>query len=977
MILQASIYTVICGVMMNYYLIMHKEIYLDVGIEKPAFTAKGTYIDERSYNIIHHSHMDPGWVNTRSNRQKDFDTFINTMIDYYSRNNTQTKHTFTFADIVFLEWYIPKYEENFKAFKKLVTDDIIEVVNCGMSMPDQAQTSYEDIINSYEFGREFCLEHFNKLPIIGWSIDPFGESSYMSRVLSEMGYEIQVINRIDYKLKSQYKSEHKMIFNWKGIREEDDLLTFLAHSHYSTPDSIFWPDNNLISLNLEMERQSEVFMMILQVIVSSYDEKEVLIFIGDDFRFVDWDFELSKYRDTYRMIHSNNKSIFKGVQIKVTKFEEYLDIIMKKEKKEVAEVGPRDFFPLIDKPSKFMVWTGYFVSRPDLKLKVKLFGKYYRGFNHIVAQKILAGVIPIGGLDIYHLVDLVQKTKYGFGISTHHDSITGTATQQVVHEYLEVLDEINSYTMESFRPLLEKIVGIDVEYNYTDWMDLNFKTTKSIKIGVSSQQVPGIKVVSLRYDRELEGRVLLYRYNDDSTESRVGQEDTLEVCEEKYVCEIMYYVHLDRFESIVVVARLDESEPPIDTSSTYSPYTSDIHHENSEYRIEVSYMEKKIHVVEHSKTGGGTTRFFIEVGKHIDPWLFNTNNVSAYTGLYSMNIFSKGVEPFHFSMIDYKIHGDIVVFRARIAFFPYETFHFIYNPRMASKRFQTRFFFDELIDTETVEYVARYKFEDVELDGYYYTDSNGMDMMKRKYDEEMPISSNVYPLTKFVQVNQKDQKCKYSIITDRATGGVLYDNSIIEVGLTRVNKGFDEGGVPESNDISRVIIEHTILKDCTEDRMIHRVIQIEDEGDILIGKCNGVNENYSRVRKMEGEEEKDGERMDSETRRYLKSLMDYRKTGMMVRLYNMHEDREMHIPDVSVLVSSIYGRHAGVRIPLEERSLDFNQRVDDAKKQAGRWNPKTRQVEGERHQTDELTDGRGVVIPPLKYRTFKIDYASL
>ena len=50
----------------------------------------------------------------------------------------------------------------------------VELLNCGYSMPDQGLPHFDDMLGNYEYGRELCINEFDRIPEIAWTIDAFG-----------------------------------------------------------------------------------------------------------------------------------------------------------------------------------------------------------------------------------------------------------------------------------------------------------------------------------------------------------------------------------------------------------------------------------------------------------------------------------------------------------------------------------------------------------------------------------------------------------------------------------------------------------------------------------------------------------------------------------------------------------------------------------------------------------------------------------
>ena len=85
-------------------------------------------------------------------------------------------------------------------------------------------------------------------------------------------------------------------------------------------------------------------------------------------------------------------------------------------------------------------------------------------------------------------------------------------------------------------------------------------------------------------------------------------------------------------------------------------------------------------------------------------------------------------------------------------------------------------------DDQGKEYIHRIKVKDLENDGLYYTDSNGRQFLERKrnYRPDFdvpdigkiePVTSNYYPITSSIYIEDKDTKLSLTVLTDRSQGG--------------------------------------------------------------------------------------------------------------------------------------------------------------------------------------------------------------
>ena len=61
--------------------------------------------------------------------------------------------------------------------KTLVANGQLEFVNGGWCMHDEAATHYIAMVDQTTLGHRFLKDEFDKIPTVGWQIDPFGHSA--------------------------------------------------------------------------------------------------------------------------------------------------------------------------------------------------------------------------------------------------------------------------------------------------------------------------------------------------------------------------------------------------------------------------------------------------------------------------------------------------------------------------------------------------------------------------------------------------------------------------------------------------------------------------------------------------------------------------------------------------------------------------------------------------------------------------------
>lgn len=106
-------------------------------------------------------------------------------------------------------------------------------------MHDEALPDYRNELLQMETGLRWLNETFGVRPRVGWQIDPFGASSITPSLMSLLGYEAVVINRIGTKLNEQLERSQNLEFLWGGAPMNSPQEPILAHalinSKYTPP----------------------------------------------------------------------------------------------------------------------------------------------------------------------------------------------------------------------------------------------------------------------------------------------------------------------------------------------------------------------------------------------------------------------------------------------------------------------------------------------------------------------------------------------------------------------------------------------------------------------------------------------------------------------------------------------------------------------------------------------------------------------
>src|SRR3990167_4739207 len=326
----------------------------------------------KTFNFVLHSHIDPGWLVTMQEYEEMAVKYIlNSTTSYLSDDpsSVQLEHNlkkFTFDAISFVRNWISKEPEKKELLQSVLRQKKFNLINGGISMHDQACCYVDDIIANYEYGREYTKNVFDLVPIIAWSVDPFGASRGSARLFAEMGFDSLGLNRMPPDIKTQKRQDRELIFWWRNSNSPDtDIFTLTIATHYATPTPFGFhgkfpkhfgqgpPNTDMLQEDFNLMKGMVEFTNNLIHITGSYQEDNLMLLIGDDFSFSDFVPEIEYFDQILSAMACNNETgPFAGIDVQVKTLEEHLQII-RAENSTYSVDNYTDGFPVSNPPAGF------------------------------------------------------------------------------------------------------------------------------------------------------------------------------------------------------------------------------------------------------------------------------------------------------------------------------------------------------------------------------------------------------------------------------------------------------------------------------------------------------------------------------------------------------------------------------------------------------------------------------------------------
>ena len=801
------------------------------------------------FHLIPHSHQDLGWLKTEQGYYKDaVESVIKTSLKYME-NNPQAK--FVLSDMGFVRMHFMKHPEDIPRMRNLTRTGQLNIINGAYVLNDEAGCAFDDILSNFQWGRKFTWENIGVIPRSAWNIDQFGQSKSFSKMLRELGYNENLINRISEDTKVELTKKKGLLLNWTlGPNENDNQMSYILRKHYSAPVPL-WDDYfdklrnrfhvDFFNSDFNFLLTFTSFLTTLVDTQPGYNTRHVLLTDGDDFAYDNYE---ERIRPTELVVIfancNNNTGRFAGkFELRISTLANYFSEV----KNEVNASNPyptysSDFFPYIEysmNDSSHHAWSGYFTTNPLAKKSMRSYGELYRGLRSILTVMMI--IDPSTTFSYSQaLISNTSESEWIVGGNQHHDTITGTSRNPVAMHYLfrqladlrrsrlfwkSMLKSIlvvatgqsssdeskgypfaypavpndvytNAFLNQQFYQLENQSLTTDNwDFMFLNPVDENIVINKSMDCLFINQAHESARII----------RVISISPALQVTDLTSGT--TLKVfssCRKNGNCEHMILANFTAFQPVllrfVVLGGNSPSTTPIphksDTTIGTSPVS--VHYDPSSGTIRLFSSDPKV-------MGGNSLTIFIGYYTIInnDPDDYSSPDLMNNPGKYLFTTNIRDPFPLTIGTVNYQFDKDTGAFVINydIGYFPC-IFQIQYLPfapenQRISQRFECEAF--NFTAPENVELIIRYM-TNIKNKGKFYTDGNGLYSMERTVGQYGPyIECNYYPLTRFIYLN--DSTKRFSVTIDRAEGGGSTSEGVLEVMINRKTETDDIKGASE------------------------------------------------------------------------------------------------------------------------------------------------------------------------------------
>eukprot|EP00026_Physarum_polycephalum_P001546 Phypoly_transcript_01548.p1 GENE.Phypoly_transcript_01548~~Phypoly_transcript_01548.p1 ORF type:complete len:1071 (+),score=169.08 Phypoly_transcript_01548:77-3289(+) len=380
--------------------------------------------------LVPHTHDDVGWILTIDGYYQQqvkhiLDTTVASLME-----NPDRKFIYVEQAYFWRWWTDPNTTDTQRDnLRTLYKNGQWEFVIGGWVMQDEACTTYGADIEQMTLGHQFLYNNFGAIPVRGWQIDPFGQSSVTPTLEKLAGFKTHLIDRTTYK--PQYQSEKKLQFNWYGspsLGDEAMIFTEImdgASNAYCDWYFEFGFNNDPVNTT-NVAAWAQKFYDMVDSRTGDLLTNVMLAAWGCDFQFQNATPMFHSMDILVNYLQQNQDKSF--VYVKYATLSEYYDALLAVPNVTWPENHGNDFFPLFES----LYWTGYFTSRVALK------GLTRQGeaASHVVEPLYtFANAMSLSQFNAGSAYDNIMNMRMANGDAQHHDGVTGTSVPDVVQMY--------------------------------------------------------------------------------------------------------------------------------------------------------------------------------------------------------------------------------------------------------------------------------------------------------------------------------------------------------------------------------------------------------------------------------------------------------------------------------------------------------------------------------------------------------------
>ncbi|TDH68309.1 hypothetical protein CCR75_004479 [Bremia lactucae] len=765
--------------------------------------------DKLNVHLIAHSHDDPGWlISVDQYYVQRVQYILDTAVEELLRNPDRQ---FMFVEQSFFQrWWHEQGFEVRSMVKQLVKEGRLDLtVNGGWCMHDEATPHYIAMIDQTAYGHQLLMDEFGISPRIGWQIDPFGHSATQGSLLSQgVGFDALYFARIDYQDYANRKKNKELEFIWRPSKSRgkaSQVFTGEIIDHYCPPSKFDFGENaNEIQDDAALHDydvcdEVEDFVKNAKMRGDASKGNHVFIPMGCDFQY---DNSRHWFKNMDKIIHYVNQD--GRINVLYSNLSYYTDL--KRKEGLTWSIKTDDFLPYGSARNDY--WSGFFTSRPTLK-------RFARVSNTLLQQVRQLDAV----YQSHHSAQLVALQR-AVALIQHHDGLSGTEKQSVTNDYvLRLYDGIVKAEKELNEVLF--VIGEKESYHFcimtnTSVCDVstqnkNFEVLVHNALAHTSIQTLTVPI--------MHNSAAVTVLSDDAKVRDQNVYVAIPVHPETLVApySLVFSAELKPLSSYRFLVKQEDLNDEQVSAETHALNDNVVVLENSLIRAEINKTTGLIVNLANKKKN-------IQIPLSLDVAYYQAyQGDGAKSGAYVFRPDGNKTYPITdnkhdggarntagVTMVNLQTSAGARTSVPRVAFkiSSWVTLEYRVNDDDEFLEIEWTVGPIPIDDNKGKEVILRFdSLNSIASDATLYTDSNGLEFMKRVrnhrdtwnltlHDNEEMVAANYFPITTGAYI--KDAKHQLNVVTDRAQGAASLVDGQVEVMVHRRLLADDSKGVSEN-----------------------------------------------------------------------------------------------------------------------------------------------------------------------------------
>ncbi|UJR27289.1 hypothetical protein I4U23_008584 [Adineta vaga] len=790
--------------------------------------------DENVINvhIICHTHLDPGWLNSvdgyffgiqhernSNNGGKPYRhnmpsvlTIFNNVMGALLEN---ADRRFVMVEMSFIwRWWKRLDEDYKKIIRKLMQEGRIDIAGGSWTSNDEAVSHYAAMIDQSTLGFRFIKNELRTCsqPAVAWQLDLFGHGREINSLFAHMGYDAILFGRLDYQEKDQRTREKTLQMIWKvdenAPENEQWLFTGILPNLYHPPETLALKSDIAGSLlrpsdtDTMQESASTYSKRLLEELKKQqerYNSKNIAVIYGGDFEYEDatqYFQNIDAMISTINNLQNRTNEKFK-YNVHYSTPTCFVHAISKEKRSWPVREG--DFLSYAHRAHAF--WTGFYTSRPGIKLYERSIGALYQSLRQL---SIFANHINFN--ELFELAEVM-------GLLQHHDTITGTSPMINIADALQRMHRAEKLGQNMTLSLYQQILTPTMTVNWSTPLifcqlnesyceplvqfDKKFSAIIYNPSSVSNQvwlRVPVAEHQSIVLDSDAVKKFAIDAQEIGTIKlSSILQSIPLGNKREQFQ-EMIVRVQVPPLSIQAIPFFLTQKTGKIEE---FAPSTSSCSIENQNYVLEVDEKGSitSVKIKSTDKTLGFKQTFGHYTSSSSDATSHQSSGLYVFRPIGTDPPRPIGIKEFY--CVKRKGYEEIIQVYSQ---YVNQSIRLLDNSPYIE--------FDWIVGRlePNVEFVTEYRSKDLVNEGIFYTDSSGRSLMKRKRDQRdgytfaqsEASAGNYYPLVTGIILKDEKKDLQMSIVTDRAEGGGSIQDGQIEIMIHRRVATDDGLGVSET-----------------------------------------------------------------------------------------------------------------------------------------------------------------------------------